>query len=261
MSPQDSLAPNSSKLHWEKVYTEKPNDHQVSWFQESPETSLTLIDECLTRLTNDHQNESSTPIITLMDIGSGNSNLVIELLKQTIAKKEQGNVNNKYIQSFYLVDISGAALERTRQKLFKQVSNEQIQKENLRVEFVESNVLLLEQHSAFHSNSRPSIDIWHDRATFHFLTDEKDQLSYLKIVSDLLKVGGYFVLATFSSNNGPKQCSGLPIVQYDVEKLGKLLEQVKDVLQFELAKSFEQIHVTPFNTQQNFLFCVFQRVK
>ncbi|KAG2381562.1 hypothetical protein C9374_005946 [Naegleria lovaniensis] len=255
MSLQDSQPGISgAKLHWEKVYTEKPNDDQVSWFQQVPGTSLTLIQECSQFL----RNENDTPQ-QLIDIGSGNSNLVIELLK-TCVKQQKDTEIPSLIRSFILVDISGAALERTRDKLFKEVSREQISNEGLKVEFVESNVLLLDQHTMFHSQI-PSVDIWHDRATFHFLTDEQDQLSYLKVLSKMLRVGGYFVLATFSSNNGPKQCSGLPIVQYSVEKLEMLFEKVKDLMEFKCVKNFEQIHVTPFQTQQNFLFCVFQRVK
>ncbi|BBB24180.1 conserved hypothetical protein [Isorropodon fossajaponicum endosymbiont JTNG4] len=66
-------------------------------------------------------------------------------------------------------------------------------------------------------NSNHQFSLWHDRTVFHFLTDEKDQKSYIKKLTKQVKKDGYFLLSTFSPN-GPKLCSELNIVQYDVKK-------------------------------------------
>ncbi|WP_442919117.1 class I SAM-dependent methyltransferase [Methylobacterium sp. Leaf118] len=59
-----------------------------------------------------------------------------------------------------------------------------------------------------------SYDVWHDRATFHFLAEDADRAAYLSRLSRFLKPGGYAVIATFASD-GPERCSGLPVVRYD----------------------------------------------
>jgi hypothetical protein len=51
--------------------------------------------------------------------------------------------------------------------------------------------------------------LWHDRAVFHFLTDEDDQNVYLETMRSALLPGGSLVLATFAED-GPERCSGLP---------------------------------------------------
>ena len=96
-----------------------------------------------------------------------------------------------------------------------------------------------------------SYDLWHDRATFHFLTTASQVEAYVAKAS--VAVSGYMTIGTFSEN-GPDRCSGLPVRQYS-----------EDTLSSALAKGFKKIrclhedHVTPFNTVQNFLFCNFRK--
>jgi len=224
-SQQQPTATN--KQHWEKVYTEKTLDEQVSWYQPVPQTSKQLI-----------LNHVPPQSCNVIDIGSGNSNLSVELFK------------NRPEMHLTLVDISQKALERGKQKLVQEVGEAAVSSQ---VQFVESNVVELHVE-------KEQYDVWHDRATFHFLTSHEDQVKYVKLVSDALKIGGYLILATFSANNGPKQCSGLPIVQYSVEKMMELISSVSPQC-FELETSFEELHTTPFNTTQNFLYMIFKRIK
>ncbi len=65
-------------------------------------------------------------------------------------------------------------------------------------------------------------DIWHDRAAFHFLTDEKDRAAYIERLRRGLKIGGHAIIATFALD-GPEKCSGLPVVRYDGASLGQTL--------------------------------------
>ncbi len=96
-------------------------------------------------------------------------------------------------------------------------------------------------------------DLWHDRAVFHFLIKPEDRQKYVNNLRGALKPGGYALIATFGPN-GPLKCSGLEIVRYSAESLKKELGEA-----FELEKHFAEIHKTPFDTTQEFLYCLFSK--
>ncbi|MDF0716664.1 class I SAM-dependent methyltransferase [Muricauda sp. 334s03] len=160
---------------------------------------------------------------SIIDIGGGNSNLISHLL--------ENGYNNLSI-----LDISENALQRTKSKLGKSAA---------KVQWINSDILNFEPTQDF--------ELWHDRATFHFFTREEDILKYIDILGRSLKTGAYFILATFSTT-GPKRCSGLEITQYSPEKLKELFK-----VDFTLLESFEKIHKTPFKTEQNFIYNLFQK--
>jgi SAM-dependent methyltransferase len=95
-------------------------------------------------------------------------------------------------------------------------------------------------------------DFWHDRAAFHFLTNEEEINKYVKTVKQHLNENGLFVVGTFSEN-GPEKCSGITIKQYSEVLLDKLLGNL-----FIKVKCFVVDHKTPFDTIQNFIFCSFR---
>lgn len=97
-------------------------------------------------------------------------------------------------------------------------------------------------------------DFWHDRAAFHFLTEEKDITNYLTTVSKGVKPGGFLMIGTFS-DNGPEECSGLIVKQYSESSMTELLKSF-----FEKIKCFTIDHKTPSGSIQNFLFCSFRRI-
>ncbi|MBS1750565.1 MAG: class I SAM-dependent methyltransferase [Bacteroidetes bacterium] len=97
-------------------------------------------------------------------------------------------------------------------------------------------------------------DVWHDRAAFHFLTEEAEIQNYINTIENHIRPGGYFIIATFSEQ-GPSKCSGLPVKQYSETTMSKLLQN-----SFIKEKCFTTDHHTPFNTEQNFLFCIFRRM-
>ena len=99
------------------------------------------------------------------------------------------------------------------------------------------------------------IDIWHDRAVFHFLTEDSDRQAYLDSVRDAVTVGGYIILATFGPS-GPDRCSGLSVERYDANKMGESLGS-----EFELAQGLEKQHVTPGGAAQQFTYAVFRRLR
>jgi len=94
-------------------------------------------------------------------------------------------------------------------------------------------------------------DIWHDRAVFHFLTEDNDRTNYMTTLAKSLKTSGRAIMGTFSFN-GPTTCSGLPIVQYDEDKMRA--ELVKAEL--ELIDSVTDIHTMPNGSEQEYLYFI-----
>ena len=96
-------------------------------------------------------------------------------------------------------------------------------------------------------------DFWHDRAAFHFLTEEKQADKYVETANKGIRENGILILGTFSEN-GPTKCSGLEIKQYSEHSMSSRFEKY-----FERVKCVTEDHHTPFNTVQNFLFCSFKK--
>lgn len=159
----------------------------------------------------------------ILDIGGGDSLLVDYLL-------EMGYKN------ITVLDISDSAINRAKSRLGESAK---------RVEWIISDIVDFQpQHS---------YDVWHDRAAFHFLTEENEINTYLKLVEKWLRPNGYLFIGAFSVQ-GPKKCSGLEIQQYSENTLTQKFNKG-----FKQMDCFTHVHHTPFNTQQEFLYCSFQR--
>ena len=97
------------------------------------------------------------------------------------------------------------------------------------------------------------VDVWHDRAVFHFLTDPSDRAAYVARVRSSVRVGGHVVVATFGPN-GPETCSGLPTCRYDAPGLAAEFGDG-----FELTHSETEEHVSPAGATQEFVYVVLRR--
>jgi len=159
----------------------------------------------------------------IFDNGGGDSFLVDNLLKLGF-------------ENIAVQDISEAALEKAKKRLGKDAD---------KIKWIVCD----------EANCNPpgQYDLWHDRAAFHFLTEEDEIKNYVNTISKCIKPGGYLIIATFSEQ-GPLKCSGLFIKQYSETSMTGLLKG-----SFEKEKCFTTDHHTPFNTTQNFLFCSFKR--
>ena len=157
----------------------------------------------------------------IIDIGGGDSKLVDYLLEE--------GYNN-----ITVLDISEKAIAKAKKRLGEKAS---------KVNWIVSDIIEFEPDTSF--------DVWHDRATFHFLTTDEQIKKYIKIATEF--VSGYLIIGTFSQN-GPKKCSGLEIKQYNEEELTSELKKG-----FDKIRCVSEDHTTPFNTIQNFLFCSFKR--
>ena len=164
------------------------------------------------------------PSSAIIDIGGGASRLVDHLLEG----------------GFHVVtvlDLSAAALETAKARLGERADKAH----------------WLVADAATWTPSR-TYDVWHDRAAFHFLTDEQDRAGYIGRLRQALKIGGHAIIATFALD-GPEKCSGLPVERYDAARLGHTLGSG-----FKLLRSQRNDHATPWGSHQRFQFSVFQRV-
>jgi ubiquinone/menaquinone biosynthesis C-methylase UbiE len=182
----------------------------VSWFQPHADMSMRLIQ------TNGLGHDA-----TIIDVGGGASMLVDDLL-------DDGFTN------LTVLDLSAAALGESQRRLGARADA---------VKWIEANItqVKLEPHS---------IDLWHDRAVFHFLTTQADREAYVRQVLLALKPGGLVIMAT-SGINGPTQCSGLPVMRYAPNDLHAEFGE-----SFTLLAHEEQAHRTPFGTDQQFIYCM-----
>lgn len=157
----------------------------------------------------------------IIDIGGGDSKLVDCLLAQGF-------------ENITVLDISEKALDKAK---FRLGANAE------KVNWVVADITDYAPDSPF--------DIWHDRATFHFLTTTEQVSRYLATARQ--SITGFMTIGTFSTL-GPTTCSGLPIKQYSEEFLTASLKNG-----FAKIRCVLEDHQTPFNTTQNFLFCSFKR--
>ncbi|WP_372604118.1 trans-aconitate 2-methyltransferase [Actibacterium sp.] len=100
-------------------------------------------------------------------------------------------------------------------------------------------------------------DLWHDRAVFHFLTEDPARAAYVRTLLTALKPGGVAIIASFALD-GPERCSNLPVQRYSPETLAIELS-LHAPGQFHLIDSSHQTHTTPSGGQQNFQVSVFRR--
>ncbi|GAA2785896.1 class I SAM-dependent methyltransferase [Mycolicibacterium pallens] len=92
--------------------------------------------------------------------------------------------------------------------------------------------------------------IWHDRAVFHFLTEQRDRATYRSLLHRAIEPGGAAIIATFGQD-GPTSCSGLPVARYSVEALAAEIGPG-----FTLIGSGGYDHHTPAGVTQKFAWVV-----
>lgn len=164
-----------------------------------------------------------TTATCVVDVGGGNSRLIDCLI-------------DRGLTCLAVLDVSAVALEGTRLRLGDAGAN---------VTWIVSDVT--------GARALGPIDIWHDRAVFHFLTAAADRAEYVARLRETLKPGGTAIIATFALD-GPQTCSGLPIVRYSPETLAAELGDG-----FTLVDASRCQHRTPWGTTQSFQYSRFKR--
>lgn len=199
--------------HWDSVYRSKPAD-RVSWFQQHADLSLALI-----RGTGLRPEEAR-----IIDVGAGASVLVDDLL----------DAGYRHIT---LLDIADPALAVSRARLGTRAAG---------LTWLTGDVTRVPLPAA-------AYDVWHDRAVFHFLTDEAERRRYVAQVWHAVRPGGYVIVATFGPN-GPTQCSNLDVCRYAPEAL-----HGEFGAGYELVSHRTELHTTPAGKEQEFVYCFCRR--
>ncbi len=161
----------------------------------------------------------------IIDVGGGTSVLVDDLLTHGY-------------ENVTVLDISGAALATARARLGSRAD---------KVHWLESDILnaALPYHG---------YDVWHDRAVFHFLTSPEDRQAYVEMVLHAVKPGGLVLVATFAED-GPTECSGLPVMRYSADELHDEFGEPFTLLGHE-----KESHTTPSGNVQQFVYCLCRKV-
>ena len=161
------------------------------------------------------------PDATIIDIGGGASRLVDALL-------DEGYSN------LTVLDLSEAALASSRERIGPRAAA---------VKWVAADVTTWQPPEPY--------DVWHDRAAFHFLTEETDRQAYVSRLTIALRSGGQAIIGTFALD-GPERCSGLPVTRYDAASLAAALGP-----RFRLLENRKEEHRTPWGASQIFQFSRF----
>ncbi|MDO9204438.1 class I SAM-dependent methyltransferase [Methylotenera sp.] len=184
----------------------------VSWFQPHAEDSLRFL-----------QKTGVNQLAAIIDVGGGASTLVDDLLLSG-----HSNVS--------VLDISEKALLATKNRLESRAN--------------QVNWLMADITKA--TLPAHSVDVWHDRAVFHFLTSADDRQAYIQNMLHAVKPNGHVIIATFAED-GPMKCSGLDTVGYSANSLHEALGE-----SFTLIAHEEVQHHTPGGNVQQFNYCYFR---
>lgn len=165
--------------HWDDIY--RKNDlRELGWYEDRPVSSLALVSRA-----------GLQPGSAIADVGSGASFFVDDL------------VDAGY-RNVYALDISAVALT---------ILSTRLGRKSEYVKFVNAN--------ACSAGSLPAgllVDMWHDRACYHFLTEDADRRRYRLNMLDHLRRGGYAIFSEFSPSS-PPSCSGLDVRRYSTSQM------------------------------------------
>lgn len=156
----------------------------------------------------------------IIDVGGGASTLVDDLL-------------DRGYRNVTVLDISPTAIGRARKRLGHRAAE---------VAWRVGDITQVELPSAHY-------DLWHDRAVFHFLTTDDARRRYVAAVRHAVRLGGHVIVATFGPE-GPEKCSGLDVMRYSAEAL-----HAEFGSPFSKIGSTVESHVTPWGTEQEFVYC------
>jgi hypothetical protein len=153
----------------------------------------------------------------IIDIGGGDSDIPKLLLEEGFS-------------DITVLDISSSAIERAQKKLGNDAR---------KINWVVSDIKEFKPPRSY--------VLWHDRAAFHFLISPSEINSYINLLKS--SASDYIVIGTFS-DIGPNKCSGLPITQYDEQKMEETLAKAN----FTITESERPVHITPSGGEQAYLF-------
>lgn len=155
----------------------------------------------------------------ILDVGGGESTLVDDLIAEGY-------------RDVTVLDISGRALEKSQTRVGNMAEH---------VHWMVGDITRMELPVKRY-------DVWHDRASFHFLNEPAQRAAYLQRLATALRPQGHVILATFALT-GPERCSGLAVQRYDAAAMQRELGS-----RCRLLASVTEQHTTPAGTTQQFQY-------
>jgi SAM-dependent methyltransferase len=156
----------------------------------------------------------------ILDVGGGASTLVDELFARGW-------------RDLTVLDISATALDIARARLGNEARH---------VRWIQADITRVGlPHAKF--------DVWHDRGVFHFLTDAARRAAYVAQLRRAVRPGGHVIIGAYGLD-GPRYCSGLPVMRFTPDTLHAELGDA-----FELVEQVEERHRTPGGATQGFVYC------
>ncbi|TLU66192.1 class I SAM-dependent methyltransferase [Thalassotalea litorea] len=214
----------SNREHWQQVFSHK-QAQQMSWSQTNTDTAYLAFERL-------NLNKSAY----IVEAGCG------------ISDWSKHALQNGY-QNLTLIDISKQALQCL------EINHRQSGLFSHTCKYQELDLSAPESH--WQSTALNTVDCWIDRAVFHFMTEAGQRKNYINKVATSLKKQGYWVLATFAEN-GPQQCSNLPVQRYSHQQLIEYLD-ASELGPFQCVEHWQQDHITPWGGQQSFNWWIIQR--
>lgn len=187
--------------------------NEVSWYQPHLKQSLLLISAADLPTT-----------AAIVDVGGGASTLVDDLLVQGFT-------------DITVIDLATSALVQSQERLGDPAKS----------------VRWLAGDATTELLATESVDLWHDRAVFHFLTNDAHRIAYVEQVERCVRPGKFVVLSTFAPD-GPERCSGLRVARYSPDELADALGPAF----VKLAEAREH-HTSPLGAVQSFSYVLCRR--
>jgi hypothetical protein len=197
--------------------------HWDTTYASKPETGVSWFQSDPHRSFHWIQEAAPERSAAIIDIGGGASRLTDRLIAEGYS-------------NLTVLDISSIALSRTQRRLGPAAD---------KVNWITTDVTEWTPDQIW--------DVWHDRAVFHFLTQQDAQDAYIAALRRGTGEGSAVVMATFAPT-GPEKCSGLPVQRYDAQSLAARLGR-----DFHLYAEAVERHETPFRTTQDFIYAAFKR--
>ncbi len=204
----------SNAKHWDRIFA-RTEDDQLGWYEKEASATFKLLEKI-----------QGWETATIFLPGAGTSGLIDELHSKGAR--------------LVLNDISGAALDRVRERLADRNEN---------LEWLCQDIA-----EPLPPNS-PPVDLWIDRAVLHFLTDEAAIQGYFRNLDTALKLDGHVLFAEFSTH-GAEKCAGLTLHRYSVEELTDRLGS-----SFELIASFEHTYFNPSGDPRPYIYTLYKKTR
>ncbi len=205
----------TARSHWDELYATTPVD-QTGWHEPEPVVSLSLIEKC--NLQRDD---------LIVDVGARASSLVDQLIDLGFRR-------------LVAMDVSSVALQKSQERLGRE--------EAALVEWIVEDITV-----ARRLRELRDVGLWHDRALLHFLTGEEERDIYSSTLHEAVRPGGFVILAAFAIG-GAQECSGLPIRNYDAERLTEIVGAG-----FGLVETLDFVYRQPFGDVRPYVYALFQR--